>query len=115
MPIENLLRALLEEPGVVGAALVDGVTGLVYGSVGHAPDAEECSRYAGLVGDHMHIAGGRGGLEGIVITGARHQVVLRSFVRRGDPVLLAAALERSTANLALVTRRIDSCGAQVTG
>ncbi|MER6461991.1 hypothetical protein ACWC4D_23395 [Streptomyces sp. NPDC001288] len=115
MPIENLLRTLLDEPGVTGAALVDGVTGLVYGSVGRAPDAEECSRFACLVGDRMHIAGGQGGLESIVITGTRHQVVLRAFSRRGDPLLLAAALERGPANLALITRRIDSWGAEVTG
>ncbi|MFJ4973308.1 hypothetical protein [Streptomyces sp. NPDC088755] len=105
--VEDLLRTLLDMPGVTGIALVDAVTGLTYGEVGEeTPDAEECSRLAVSVADRLHAAGARGGLESIVITGARHQVVLRACPRRGDPLLLTAALEREQANLALVLHRL---------
>ncbi|MEV7252870.1 hypothetical protein [Streptomyces cyaneofuscatus] len=106
-PVENLLRPLLDVPGVTGAALVDGITGLTYGEVGgQTPDAEECSRLAVTVADRLHAAGARGGLESIVVTGARHQVVLRTCPRQGDPLLLTAALERDQANLALVMHQL---------
>ncbi|MFF4934853.1 hypothetical protein ACFY2H_39255 [Streptomyces griseofuscus] len=114
MPVENLLRTLLDEPGIIGAALVDAVTGLVYGGVGRAPDGEECSRFAVLVDDGLQVAGACGALESIVVTGARHQVVLRVLPRPADPLLLSVACERGPANLALITRRLDGCGAEIT-
>ncbi|MEU8934332.1 hypothetical protein AB0D30_31160 [Streptomyces sp. NPDC048409] len=114
MPVRNLLRTLLDEPGITGAALVDAVTGLVYGGVGRAPDGEECSRFAVLVEDGLQAAGARGALESIVITGARHQVVLRILPRHTDPLLLSVACERGPANLALIARRLDLCGAELT-
>ncbi|NEE32182.1 hypothetical protein G3M53_42890, partial [Streptomyces sp. SID7982] len=101
------MRTLLDVPGVTGAALVDAVTGLTYGETGGGtPDAEECSGLAVLVADRLHAAGARGELESIVVTGTRHQVVLRTCPRRGDPLLLTAALERDQANLALVMHQL---------
>lgn len=114
--VEDHLHALLDEPGIAGAALVDAVTGLTYGEAGGcAPDGEECSRLAVLVEDRLHAAGARGGLESIVVTAARRQVVLRLLPGHGDPLLLTATLEREQSNLALVIRRIDRYGEEVLG
>ncbi|MDX3342646.1 hypothetical protein V5N34_15730 [Streptomyces baarnensis] len=105
--VEDLLRTLLDVPGVTGAALVDAVTGLTYGQAGgETPDAEECSGLAVFVADRLHAAGARGELESIVVTGTRQQVVLHACPRRGDPLLLTAALEREQANLALVMHQL---------
>ncbi|MEE1775217.1 hypothetical protein ACN6LF_003242 [[Kitasatospora] papulosa] len=46
-------------------------------------------------------------METVVVTGARHQLVLRVLPGFGDPLLLAVALERERANLALVLRHLD--------
>ncbi|MGW5233181.1 hypothetical protein ACWEQU_13000 [Streptomyces nodosus] len=106
--VEDSLRRLLEVPGVTGAALVDAVTGLSYGRSGTGEmDAAECSRLVAFVGDRLHLAGAQGELESMVITGTRHQLVLRALPRRGDPLLLMATLERDQANLALVLRQLD--------
>ncbi|NJQ01040.1 hypothetical protein HCK00_10975 [Streptomyces sp. PLAI1-29] len=93
-------------PGVRGVALVDAVTGLTYGEAGARDlDAAECSGLATLIGDRLHVAGARGELESVVVTGARHQIVLRALPRQGDPLLLTATLDREQANLALVLHR----------
>ncbi|MDF0375974.1 MULTISPECIES: hypothetical protein [Streptomyces] len=51
-------------------------------------------------------------METVVVTGARHQLVLRVLPGCGDPLLLAVALERERANLALVLRHLDLFPAQ---
>ncbi|MFJ4551195.1 hypothetical protein ACIP4X_18530 [Streptomyces sp. NPDC088817] len=114
--VEDSLCRLLEVPGVTGAALVDAVTGLTYGESGTGEmDAAECSRLVAFVGDRLHLAGAQGELESMVITGTRHQLVLRAIPRPGDPLLLMAALERDQANLALVLRQLDLYVAKATG
>ncbi|MFF4983852.1 hypothetical protein ACFY3O_27855 [Streptomyces sp. NPDC001046] len=110
------MHALLDEPGIAGAALVDAVTGLTYGEAGGCPpDGEECGRIAVLVEDRLHAAGARGGLEGIVVTTARRHLVLRTLPGHGDPLLLTATLEREQSNLALAMRRIDRYGEETRG
>ncbi|MCX4767138.1 hypothetical protein OG562_40465 [Streptomyces sp. NBC_01275] len=105
--VEASLRRLLEVPGVTGVSLIDAVTGLTYGEAGAGGlDPVECSRIVGLVGDGLCTAGAQGELESVVITGTTRQLVVASIARSGDPLLLAAVLERSQTNLALVLHHV---------
>ncbi|MFI1769330.1 hypothetical protein ACH41H_45965 [Streptomyces sp. NPDC020800] len=114
--VEDSLCRLLEVPGVAGAALFDAVTGLNYGKVGAGEvDGIEFSQLATLISDQLYIAGAEGGLESIVVTGARHQVVLRTLPRQGFSLLLTATLEREEANLALVLHQLDLYAAGAAG
>ncbi|WP_330175058.1 hypothetical protein OG875_16895 [Streptomyces sp. NBC_01498] len=105
--LEASLARLLSAPGVDAVALVDAVTGLVYGQAGPGEvDGIECGDFAALVGDILHVAGAQGELESIVVTSTRHHYVLRTVPKRGDPVLLAATLEREQSNLALTLHEL---------
>ncbi|MFF2729736.1 hypothetical protein ACFVS9_17790 [Streptomyces sp. NPDC058008] len=98
---------------MTGVSLVDGVSGLSYGAAGPQDlGADECCRLAVLVDERLHSAGAEGELETVVVTGARHQLVLRVLPGCGDPLLLVVALERERANLALVLRHLDLYPAQ---
>lgn len=106
--VEDSLGHLLQVPGVTGVSLVDAVSGLSYGAAGPQNlSADECGRLAVLIDERLHSAGAEGELETVVVTGARHQLVLRVLPGFGDPLLLAVALERERANLALVLRHLD--------
>ncbi|MFD3525143.1 hypothetical protein [Streptomyces sp. NPDC058653] len=105
--LEASLSQLLSAPGINTVALVDAVTGLVYGQAGlGGVDGVECSDFAALVGDGLHAAGAQGDLESIVVTSSHHHHILRSLPRQGDPVFLAATLEREQANLALTMHEL---------
>ncbi|MET7680567.1 hypothetical protein [Streptomyces sp. NPDC005423] len=107
--LEASLSPLVEAPGVSTVALVDAVTGLTYSRAGAGEaDGVEYCEFATLVGDRLHAAGAQGELESIVITGARHHLVLRTVPQPGDPLLLAAVLERDQVNLALVLRQLSA-------
>ncbi len=106
------LDRLLDSPGVTGLALIDAVTGLTYAVAGDAAQVgtgAECSDLATLISDRLGEAGaGAGGeLESVVVTSRRRQHVLLSVDRTaGDPLLLAAGLDRDLANMALALRSL---------
>ncbi|MGI5457878.1 hypothetical protein ACQEWB_32825 [Streptomyces sp. CA-249302] len=95
-------------PGVTGVALVDAVTGLAYGVAGEAAEAgdgAEASELAALIVERLGAAGAEGELESVVTTSTKRHQVLFSVVRpAGDPLLLAAGLDRGRVNVALVLR-----------
>lgn len=112
--VETSLSRLLELPGVTGVSLVDAVTGLSYGEAGASgSDPVECGRLAALVSSGLQAAGAQGELESIVITGSERQFVLTAVDHPGDPLLLTAALERGSANLALVLHQLGRYAAEV--
>jgi len=102
------LDRLLDAPGVTGVALIDAVTGLVYGAAGdvsEAGDGPESSELAALIAERLGAAGAEGELESVVLTSRRRHQMLFSVVRpAGDPLLLAAGLDRERANVALALR-----------
>ena len=102
------LDRLLDSPGVTGLALIDAVTGLTYAVAGDAAQVgtgAECSDLATLISDRLGAAGGE--LESVVMTsGRRHQVLLSVDRAAGDPLLLAAGLDRDRANVALALRSL---------
>lgn len=114
--LEASLSQLLSAPGINTVALVDAVTGLVYGQAGpegvEGVDGIECSDFAALVGDGLHAAGAQGDLESIVVTSTHHHHILRSLPRQGDPVFLVATLEREQANLALTLHELGVYAAE---
>ncbi|MFJ1709362.1 hypothetical protein [Kitasatospora sp. NPDC088346] len=102
--LEASLSEVLGSPGVVGAALVDAVTGLTYQSAGDhrlLGTGAELAELAGLVGERLYEAGAEGELESVVVTTTRHHVVVQVVSRQGDPLLLATVLDRGRTNLAL--------------
>jgi hypothetical protein len=115
--VEASLARLLDSPGVTGVALVDAVTGLTYGVAGDAEEAAggaECAELAALIVERLGQAGAEGELESVITTSARrHQVLLAVTRPAGDPLLLAAGLDRERANLALATRSLGDRVAEV--
>ncbi|MEV7423532.1 hypothetical protein [Streptomyces sp. NPDC091212] len=108
--LEASLSRLLETPGVVGAALVDAVTGLTYCAVGDARaagDGADTAELAAVITDRVGPAGDGGELESVIVTTARHYHVVRTVRRAGDPLLLVAALDRDRTNLALALRQLN--------
>lgn len=103
--VEASLARFLDSPGV---ALVDTVTGLIYGVAGdiaEADDGQESSEFAALVAERLSRAGAEGELESVITTGARrHQVLLSVGRPAGDPLLLTVGLDREQVNLALAAR-----------
>lgn len=107
--LQTSLDRLLDAPGVTGVALVDGVTGLVYGTAGDVGEAggAESSELAALIARRLGEAGAEGDLESVVLTSRRRHQMLFSVVRpAGDPLLLAAGLDRDRANVALALRSL---------
>jgi hypothetical protein len=115
--LQSSLERLLESPGVTGVALVDAVTGLVYGTAGdvvEAGDGTESSEFATLIAERLGAAGAEGELESVVLTRRRRHQVLFSVVRpAGDPLLLTAGLDRDRSNVALALRGIGDRLAEV--
>jgi len=107
--VEAALAQMLGSPGLLGVALVDAVTGLVYGAAGDAGavgDGDELARIAGLVADTLNRAGAAGQLEDIVVTGAARLHITRVVPRQGDELLLCAAVDRQDTNFALAVREL---------
>ncbi|MFJ1669125.1 hypothetical protein ACIOK4_22530 [Streptomyces bottropensis] len=108
---------LLDSPGVVGVALVDAVTGLTYATAGDAAEAgtgAECSDLATLISERLGAAGAEGKFESVVMTSGRRQQVLLTVDRSaGDPLLLAAGLDRDRANVALALRSLGDRAREV--
>lgn len=116
--LESSLSRLFESPGVIGAALVDGVTGLTYavaGDAGEVGDGAECSDFASLVADRLGAAGAEGELESVIVTSGRRHHVLHAVQRQGDPLLLATALDREQTNLALAIRQVGDFARAILG
>jgi hypothetical protein len=107
--LEASLSELLGSPGVIGAALVDAVTGLTYGAVGDSVtvgDGVELSDLANLITDRLNEAGAVGELESVVVTSTHRHQVIQVVPQRGDDLLLAAVLDRERTNLALAIRQV---------
>ncbi|TQE17013.1 hypothetical protein Sipo8835_01430 [Streptomyces ipomoeae] len=108
---------LLDSPGVTGVALIDAVTGLTYGAAGDAAEAgtgTEASELVALISERLGEAGAVGELESVVMTSRRrHQVLLRVDRPAGDPLLLAAGLDRDRANVALALRGLGDRAREV--
>ncbi|MGW0941606.1 hypothetical protein ACWD4O_03510 [Streptomyces sp. NPDC002623] len=117
--LQASLARLLDSPGVTGVALVDAVTGLTYGEAGDAGavgDGAADAALAALIAERLGQAGAEGELESVITTSTRrHQVLLAVARPGGDPLLLAAGLDRERANLALAARSLDSLAAEVLG
>jgi hypothetical protein len=115
--LQSSLDRLLDAPGVTGVALVDAVTGLVYGSAGdvvEAGDGTESSEFATLIAERLGAAGAEGELESVVLTSRRRHQMLFSVVRpAGDPLLLTAGLDRDRSNVALALRGLGDRLAEV--
>ncbi|WP_329485341.1 hypothetical protein OG618_01885 [Kitasatospora sp. NBC_01246] len=106
--LEASLSDVLGVPGVVGAVLVDAVTGLGYGSAGDhrlLGSGVELAELAQLIGDRLFAAGATGELESVVVTSTRHHEVVQVVPRHGDPLLLATVLDRGRTNLALAVHQ----------
>ena len=106
--LEASLSDVLGSPGVVGAALVDAVTGLSYQSAGEQRllgTGAELAELTNLISERLHEAGAEGELESLVVTSSRHHQVVQVLPRQGDPVLLATVLDRGQTNLALAIRQ----------
>ncbi|MEU6351650.1 hypothetical protein ABZ896_20280 [Streptomyces sp. NPDC047072] len=115
--LRTSLDRLLDSPGVTGVALVDAVTGLTYGAagdLGEAGDATEICELAALIAERLGAAGAGGELESVVTTSAKRHQVLFSVVRpTGDPLLLAAGLDRERVNVALALRSLGDHAKEV--
>jgi hypothetical protein len=115
--LQDSLDRLLDSPGVIGVALIDAVTGLTYGTAGDAAQAgtgTEVSDLAALISERLGEAGAVGELESVVMTSRRRQQVLLSVPRSaGDPLLLAAGLDRDRANMALALRSLGDRAREV--
>jgi hypothetical protein len=115
--LQTSLDRLLDSPGVVGVALVDAVTGLTYATAGDAAEAgtgAECSDLATLISERLGAAGAEGEFESVVMTSGRRQQVLLTVDRSaGDPLLLAAGLDRDRANVALALRSLGDRAREV--
>ncbi|WP_200305028.1 hypothetical protein [Streptomyces adelaidensis] len=108
---------LLDSPGVTGVALIDAVTGLTYGAAGDVAQAgtgTEGADLATLISERLGDAGAEGELESVVMTSRRRLQVLLSVHRSaGDPLLLAAGLDRDRANMALALRTLGDRAREV--
>ncbi|MDX2693290.1 hypothetical protein PV416_06105 [Streptomyces ipomoeae] len=115
--LQASLDRLLDSPGVTGVALIDAVTGLTYGAAGDAAEAgtgTEASELVALISERLGEAGAVGELESVVMTSRRrHQVLLRVDRPAGDPLLLAAGLDRDRANVALALRGLGDRAREV--
>ncbi|NGO10762.1 hypothetical protein G5C60_24990 [Streptomyces sp. HC44] len=111
------MDGLLDSPGVTGVALVDAVTGLTYGAAGdiaEAGDGPEVSELAALIAERLGAAGAEGQLESVVTTSRKRHQVLFSVARpAGDPLLLAAGLDRDRVNVALALRNLGDRAREV--
>ncbi|WP_329129589.1 hypothetical protein OG552_03855 [Streptomyces sp. NBC_01476] len=108
--LESVLDHVLSTPGVLGAAVVDAVTGLTYaeaGECGPAGPGTDISELAALIGDGLHDAGAWGELENVVVTSRRVHHIVEVVPRHGDPVLLSVVLDREGTNLALAVRQLS--------
>jgi hypothetical protein len=106
-PLETSLSGVLDSPGVIGAALIDAATGLVYAEAGDClalGDGTELADLANLVTDRLNEAGAPGELESVVVTSRRYHHITHVLPRRGDDFLLATVVDRSRTNLALAVR-----------
>ncbi|MEE1825859.1 hypothetical protein [Streptomyces sp. BE20] len=106
--LEASLSDVLDSPGVVGAALVDAVTGLSYHSAGDhrlLGSGAELAELTNLIGERLYEAGVESELESVVVTSTRHHQVVQVVPRQGDPLLLATVLDRGRTNLALAIRQ----------
>ena len=92
---------------MIGAALVDAVTGLTYAAAGEAVrgGGAELAELAALVADRLGEAGAAGELESMVVTSTRHHHVVQVVPRQGDVLLLCLLLDRAGTNLALALRQ----------
>lgn len=111
--LEISLSAALESPGVIGAALVDAVTGLTYSAsddVSAFVDGSGVSEVIASIAEGVCLAGSGGGLESVVVTGDRWHEVVQVVPGRApaDSVALVLVLDRTQSNLALVLR--DAAG-----
>jgi hypothetical protein len=107
--LEASLSRILDPAGAVGVAVVDAVTGFTYATVGDRTavgEGPELSELANLIADRLCEAGAEGELESVVVTSTRSYHVTQIVPRRGDPVLLAAVLDRERTNLALAMRQM---------
>jgi hypothetical protein len=106
--LEASLSGVLGSPGVVGAALVDAVTGLTYQSAGDhrlLGTGAELAELVNLIGERLYEAGAESELESLVVTSTRHHEVVQVVSRQGDALLLATVLDRGRTNLALAIRQ----------
>ncbi|MFB7126043.1 hypothetical protein DR950_12970 [Kitasatospora xanthocidica] len=106
--LDASLSDVLGSPGVVGAALVDAVTGLSYQSAGDhrlLGTGAELAELTNLIGERLYEAGAESELESLVVTSTRHHQVVQVLSRKGDPLLLATVLDRERTNLALALRQ----------
>ena len=115
--LQASLDRLLDSSGVTGVALVDAVTGLTYGAAGdiaEAGDGPEVCELAALIAERLSAAGAEGELESVVTTTTKRHHVLFSVARPGgDPLILAAGLDRDRANMALALRSLGDRAAEV--
>ncbi|MFD0636013.1 hypothetical protein ACFQ9X_35020 [Catenulispora yoronensis] len=107
--LEISLSAAFESPGVIGAALVDAVTGLAYRSAGDFStlgEAHEVAELTTLIAGVLHEAGAPGELESVVITSTRRHEIVQTVPGRAplNSAVLFVALDRERANLALAVR-----------
>lgn len=107
------LSAAFESPGVIGAALVDEVTGLAYrasGDFSAVGEAHETAELTTLIAEGLHEAGAVGELESVVVTTSRLHEIVHAVPGRAplNSVVLVLALERERANLALAVRETAS-------
>ncbi|GGK53050.1 hypothetical protein [Streptomyces flaveus] len=115
--LQASLDRLLDSPGVTGVALVDAVTGLTYataGDIAEAGDGPEVSEFATLIAERLGAAGADGELESVVTTTTKRHHVLFSVARPGgDPLILAAGLDRDRVNMALALRSLGDRASEV--
>jgi hypothetical protein len=100
---------MLGSTGVLGATLIDAVTGLLYAAVGDGAavgDPGDEARCIESVAETMVRAGASGELEGIVVTSTERLHITQVIPRQGDDVLLCVAMDRRDTNFALAVRDI---------
>ncbi|MBC3839734.1 hypothetical protein GXW82_04365 [Streptacidiphilus sp. 4-A2] len=105
--VEVSLAGMLRTPGLVGAVLVDAVTGLVHARAGNTDavgDGPELAELAVLMTDRLNASGADGDVESVVVTTARWYQVTQSVPRFGDGLLLCVVFDRERTNLALAVR-----------
>ncbi|MFD8813876.1 hypothetical protein ACFV23_20865 [Streptomyces sp. NPDC059627] len=102
--LDTLLSAVGRTPGVIAAALRDGVTGLSYAEYGDPEPAQDAQETAHLAIMNLNRAGFTGELESIVVTTAAHHHVTTRVTRQGDPLLLFALVDRDRTNITWALR-----------
>lgn len=110
--IETALARVLQTPGIVGASVVDSVTGLSYASLGETGASQEAHELISLADTGLRQAGCDDDLESVVITTHSTHHVALSVNQDRDPILLCATVDRDRTNLAWVlqdlTRHADA-------